>query len=141
MNAMTLSQALTAQPLEFPAWEEMSDLERLHSIWWDAYKDAYGFRPRGVEVGHWTVEDFHAELERLDVAIGLRIEEDRAREKEAILSFEAHLAEVINGLGAANRETALRWIMEADECGGDWEFLCFKNGLPYGYFKTESQAV
>ena len=46
--------------------------------------------------------------------------------------------------GAGNRETALRWIMDADLGGvdvdaananGDWEYLCYLNGLPYGYFK------
>jgi hypothetical protein len=38
-------------------------------------------------------------------------------------------------LGANDRETALRWIHEADGSGGDDEFLCYLNGLPYGYFK------
>ena len=37
--------------------------------------------------------------------------------------------------GAGDRETALRWIMDASDCDGDWEFLCFHHHLPYGYFK------
>lgn len=68
---MTLSQALAAQTQEFPSWEEMSDVEQLHTYWWDAHKDAYGVRPRGQNVGHWTAEDFLQELDRLEKVMEL----------------------------------------------------------------------
>lgn len=134
MTAMTLSRALTLQTQEFPSWEEMSEVEQLHSIWWDAYKDAYGFRPRGQDVGHWTAEDFRGELESLGKAIDRRQEEERQEELRAIDRFEALVAKTI-ATGAQNRETALRWIMDASTCRGDWEFLCYEHGLPYGYFR------
>jgi hypothetical protein len=38
-------------------------------------------------------------------------------------------------MGARDRETALRWIIDASPAAGDWEYFCFLNGLPYGYFK------
>jgi hypothetical protein len=38
-------------------------------------------------------------------------------------------------MGAGNYETALRWIHEADGTDGDDEYLCYHNGLPYGFFK------
>jgi hypothetical protein len=38
-------------------------------------------------------------------------------------------------MGAKDRATALRWIMDASQAGGDWEYFCFLNGLPYGYFR------
>ena len=44
-----------------PAWSDLSELEQLQSIYWDAYKDAHGIRPRGIDTSTWTVEDFEAE--------------------------------------------------------------------------------
>jgi hypothetical protein len=38
-------------------------------------------------------------------------------------------------MGARNRETALKWIMDASNANGDWEYLCHELGLPYSYFK------
>lgn len=136
MTAMTLSRALALQTQEFPSWEEMSEVEQLHSIWWDAYKDAYGFRPRGVEVGHWTAEFFRSDLEFLGKEIDRRLEEERQQELHCIEKFEELVAKTI-ATGAQNRETALRWIMDACPAarGDDWDFLCYEHGLPYGYFR------
>lgn len=135
MTQITLAQALAAQTQEFPSWEEMSDVEQLHSIWWDAYKDAYGFRPRGQDVGHWTAEDFRSELDRLGEEIDRAEKQRRADEAEAVVRFSKRIEKTIKS-GAGDRETALRWIMEADDCRGDWEYLCYQNGLPYGFFKN-----
>lgn len=136
MTAMTLSRALALQTQEFPSWEEMSEVEQLHSIWWDAHKDAYGFRPRGANVGHWTAEDFRDELDVLGKAIDRRLEEQRQQELLCIEKFEALVATTI-ATGAQNRETALRWIMDACPAArdNDWDFLCYEHGLPYGYFR------
>lgn len=134
MTAMTLSQALAAQTQEFPSWEEMSDVEQLHSIWWDAYKDAYGFRPRGQDVGHWTEEDFRKELESLGEEIDRAEKARREDEAAAVVRFSKRVQQVIDS-GAKNYETALRWIHEADGTQGDDEYLCYMNGLPYGFFR------
>lgn len=131
---ITLSQALAAQTEEFPSWEQMSEVEQLHTTWWDAYKDAHGFRPRGHDVGHWTAADFHAELEVL-AEVAERAERARREdEHRAVVKFSKRVEEVIKA-GAKNRETALRWIHEADGSNGDDEFLCYLNGLPYGFFR------
>lgn len=134
MTAMTLSRAMALQTEEFPSWEQMSDVEQLHSIWWDAYKDAYGFRPRGQEVSHFTAEDFRRQITYLGTVIESEEAARREFEKGAARDFEARIGEMI-ALGAKTRETALRWIHEADGTQGDDEFLCYKNGLPYGYFR------
>ena len=134
MTQITLSQALAAQTAEFPSWEQMSDVEQLHSMWWDAYKDAHGFRPRGADVGHWTAADFQQEIESLSRVIERKEQYRREEEARAVARFSQRIQTVIDA-GAKNRETALRWIMEADECNGDWEYLCYCNGLPYGFFR------
>lgn len=134
MENITLAQALAAQTKEFPDWEEMSDVEQLHSTWWDAYKDAYGFRPRGQDVGHWTAEDFRQELDSLGEEIARAEQARRQDEARAIVEFENRVQSVIDS-GAKNYETALRWIHEADGSNGDDEYLCYLNGLPYHYFR------
>jgi len=60
--------------------------------------------------------------------------EDARREQDAIVAFEVLVTKTINS-GAKTREVALRWIMEASTCDGDWEYLCYTHGLPYSYFR------
>lgn len=119
---------------QFKSWEEMTVLEQMACQYWDMYKDAYGVRPRGINTSSWTEEDFVKEFDNLDEVIKERTAERREAEKRAARAFEARIGELIS-LGAKTRETALRWIHEADGSNGDDEFLCYLNGLPYGYFK------
>jgi hypothetical protein len=124
---------------EFKSWEQLSDLERAQCTYWDMYKDAYGVRPRGIDTSAWTLEQFDAEFKILGRAIE---QEEIARtqaEAEATAKFEQHVTNTIC-MGAGDRETALRWIMEASNAGGDWEYFCFLNGLPYGYFNVKEVA-
>lgn len=116
-------------------WEEMSKKEQLECIFWDAYKDAYGIRPRGVDFKSYSEEELNEQIDYLEEVIKQNSEHRKEAEKRAISEFEALVARTIQ-TGAKNRETALRWIMEGSECGGDWEYLCYMNGLPYGYFKV-----
>ena len=123
----------------FKTWEELSELEQLQSTYSDAYKDAYGFRPRGMSSEQWnSVEWFKQELEFLNGEIARRISEEEADEKVAIERFEKSVASMIEA-GAKDRETALRWIFDAEEIDAtsafDLEHFCFQRGLPYNYFK------
>jgi hypothetical protein len=119
---------------EFKLWEDMSGLEQAQCTYWDMYKDAHGVRPRGIDTSNWTLEDFDKEFLYLGKLI--EREEDARHEAELVASkdFEVRIGELI-ALGAMDRKTALNWIMDADEAHGDWEYLCYINGLPYGYFK------
>ena len=119
---------------EFKSWDELSDLEQAQSTFWDMYKDAYGVRPRGVDTSAWTLDDFTSEF----VILGQAIEQEeiarKASEAEAIEKFEKHVTNTIC-MGAGDRETALRWIMQSSSANGDWEYLCYDLGLPYQYFR------
>lgn len=119
---------------EFKSWEEMSVLEQYACQFWDMYKDAYGIRPRGIDTSSWTVEQFEEEFESLQKAINANYEQEKEQQANAMVTFEARIAEVIAS-GARNRDTAMRWIHEAEGSQGDDEYLCFLVGLPYGYFK------
>ena len=118
----------------FKSWEEYTPLEQAAMTYWDMYKDAYNFRPRGVDTSTWTLEDFRKEFETLQFIINRNEAQRRQDEAEAVVRFEARVASIIE-LGAKDRAMALRWIHEAEGTNGDDEFLCYLVGLPYGYFR------
>jgi len=124
---------------EFKSWEEMSLLEQYACQYWDMYKDAYGVRPRGIDTSSWTEADFEAEFEVLGRAIDREEADRKEREAEATVKFEQHVTNTIC-MGAKDRATALRWIMDASSADGDWEYFCYLNGLPYGYFNLKKVA-
>jgi hypothetical protein len=119
---------------EFTTWEQMSDLEQAQCIYWDMYKDAHGVRPRGIDTSTWTLQDFQLEFASLEAVIVREEAQHRVAEKEAVDKFEQHVTNTIC-MGARDRETALRWIMDASNANGDWEYLCYDLGLPYQYFR------
>lgn len=104
----------------------------------DLHKDAYGFRPSQAWYAQWntnTDAEKQTEWDRLVVAL----EESSRRENEmetiSITIFEKRIADTIT-VGAGNREVALRWMMDASDAGGDWDYFAYLNGLPYTYFRT-----
>ena len=119
---------------EFTTWEQMSDLEQAQCIYWDMYKDAHGVRPRGIDTSTWTEYAFQVEFEHLALIIQANDIQRQEAEKEAVDKFEQHVTNTIC-MGARDRETALRWIMDASNANGDWEYLCYDLGLPYHYFR------
>lgn len=119
---------------EFTTWEQMSDLEQAQSIFWDMYKDAHGIRPRSIDTSTWTLEQFQQEFEYLGRVIADNENQRKVFEADAIEKFEKHVTDTIC-MGARDRETALRWIMDASNANGDWEYLCYDLGLPYQYFR------
>lgn len=94
----------------------------------------HGFRPRHIDTSLWTVEQLESELEELQ-AEGERVwaEEKRAQE-DAARRFEKRIEETIAS-GAGDRETAMRWIHQAEETGGDNDYLAYTLGLSYSYFR------
>jgi hypothetical protein len=123
----------------YKSWEDMSEQEQLQCTFWDAYKDAHGFRPRHIDTTTLTVEELKSDIARLASIIQdnerVRIEDEAA----AVVRFETRVASIIQ-LGAKDREMALRWIHEAEGSDGDDEYLCFLVGVPYGYIKTAVAA-
>jgi len=116
-----------------PAWSDLSVLEQLQSIYWDAYKDAYGFRPRGIDTSTWSVQDFEAELASLGEVADRAHAERLASEAEAAEALEVRIQNLIHP--GTNRAQVIAWIADAEGANGDMEFLCFLLGLRYGYFR------
>jgi len=116
------------------SWEEMSPLEQAQCTYWDMYKDAYGVRPRGIDTSAWTLEQFDSEFKVLGEVI--EREEYARKVDEAInaVEFEKRVGDLIAS-GAQNRDTAMRWIHDAEGSQGDDDYLCYLLGLRYGYFR------
>ena len=78
----------------------------------DLHKDARGFRPRGEFFwASWNESDNdgkQAIWDNLISELDVVNREDALREAEALEDFKARITDVI-GLGAGDRETALRW--------------------------------
>jgi hypothetical protein len=121
---------------EFKTWEDMSVLEQMACQYWDMYKDAHGFRPRGIDTSAWTEEDFMKEFEYMGKLITQQEEARVEAEHMASVRFEQRILDLM-ATGAEDRETAIRWIHEAEGTSGDDEYLCWTLGLSYGYFRKE----
>ena len=124
----------------FKTWEEMTTLEQYACQFWDMYKDAYGFRPRGVDTSTWSEADFEAEFVQLSKVIERENEVRVAAEEKATIDFEMRVQGLLMS-GAKSYEMALRWIHEAEGTGGDDEYLAWTVGLPYRYFAVDKAAV
>jgi hypothetical protein len=118
---------------EFKSWEELSPVEQAQCMFWDMYKDAYGVRPRGVDTSAWTLEDFEAEFKTLGVVIEREEIARKEAEAEAIVRFEDRVLNLMHT--GTNRERVIAWLMQAEDIdGNDFDYFCFTQGLPYGYF-------
>jgi len=122
-------------------WDEMSTLEQMQAQYWDMYKDAYGIRPRHMNLEAMTEADFEAEFKILGEVIEREAAIRKENEFKAEVDFEMRVQSLL-ATGARDRAMALRWIHEAEGSNGDDEFLCYLVGLPYGYFrKVDKVAV
>jgi len=118
---------------QFKSWEEMSALEQAQCTYWDMYKDAYGVRPRWIDTTAWTLEVFEAEFASLATAIEQAERERKDAEARAIVDFEDRVANLMHT--GTCRERVIAWLMDAEHANGDFEYFCFTQGLPYGYFR------
>jgi len=115
------------------SWEEMSPLEQAQCMYWDMYKDAYGVRPRGIDTTLWSLEDFEAEFKDLAKVIEREEIARKEAEAQAIVAFEDRVLNLMHT--DTNRERVIAWLMDAEGANGDFEYFCFTQGLPYGYFR------
>jgi hypothetical protein len=119
---------------------EQYERESLISYISDAHKDAYGFRPRGYNYAEWSLAQLEAEADRLSDAVTNAIRErefDEAREVEAL---EVKIADLMD-MGARDRKTAIRWICDSINHGGDLSYVCYELGVPYSMVDEFKEAV
>lgn len=111
----------------------------------DLYKDALGSRPGDGFWRHWnesTLDEKQAIWDGLSDLLEQELERERKAEEQAVANFE-HQVRSNMELGAADRQQAIRWIIESLDpsevdmmYGCSW--VCWELGLPYsmeGEFK------
>ena len=100
----------------------------------DLHKDAYGFRPGADFWSDWKNASSNTKQKVWDdllVDLEHSIERDRAEANAAAEEFMLRI-EKMNEYGAADYETALRWIVDAEgpfENDQDIEHFVWKQGL------------
>jgi len=114
--------------------DQMSELQELESFYCEMHKDVYGVKARWYHAE--SVEQARQDLASLEAALEAEFAREREQQARAVAQFEASVDNCVRS-GAQNRETALRWLMDGSSAGGDWEYFCYQNGLPYGYFRDE----
>ena len=122
---------------------ELSHRENMILIYSDFHKDAYGFRPRGINLYAFTTEELEADFARFEqVCADNRIEEIAA-EFEADKAFQTLIENTIQ-MGAGDEATALRWIAECEveDYGYDYEHYLWNQGIAYSaYGKRIAQKL
>lgn len=118
----------------------------------DLVKEVYGTRGPAREYGHLfyyydeTPGNKQKIWDELCNELEIQMAEDKAWKAKQVAAFEARIQETIV-LGAGNRKTAIRWILEGEFGVGDDTLLpfdpgyaCFKFNLPYS-FEEEFRGV
>ncbi len=82
----------------------------------DLYKDVYGIRPRGYNFHNWSFQELTDFVNDLSEENSRQIEEEKAFEQKALKD--------VMSVGAPDKETAARWLDQADAfyMYGDDEF-------------------
>jgi len=119
----------------YKTWEEYTPLEKAAATWWDMYKDAYNFRPRGVDTSDWTLEKFEEEMDYLHGVIRRNEDARRDEEAEAAIRVEDTIAKMME-CGCRDRAMAQRWLHDIYETEGDTSYLEYNLGVSYGYFAS-----
>lgn len=114
----------------------------------DLHKDAYGFRPSGDRWASWYAMS-EAELLEEEAymcrIVEREIDEDRQRKADAAARFEAAIAATI-AAGAADRATAIRWMIDAEDCAQDVEWYGmeafeWRMGIDFGYIAGAARPI
>lgn len=93
----------------------------------DLFKDAHGFRPR-MDLSGMDAEALDALWTQTLDALDDTLRREDAMEEMAIANLEQRIADAML-LGAADRETALRWMMQA-EGTDEIDYFLWRVGVP-----------
>lgn len=113
---------------------ETEEREFLSTYIYDEYKSVHGIRPRWMDFDAMSIEELRESANRLEQEIIESIAREKVEQEAATIEFEALITQTIT-TGAGDRETALRWLREAEGEMCDDGFFEYLYGLPYGYLR------
>ena len=120
---------------------ELTERQELLCTISDLHKEARGFRPSLDRYELKTDDELMAEIEWLGREVKEEIEREQQIDALCITRFNDEVATFIQQ-GAANRSTAIRWMLQAqgyDETSADADFICYNNGI--NPFIPEGKAI
>jgi len=99
---------------------------------YEMHKDAYGVKGRHYDFDNMSNKELEEELERLCKVAQAEREAEERFEQAAYEKFEGRVAETLK-MGAGDRETAIKWILQAEglENEKDAGYICYSLGLGY----------
>ena len=109
----------------------------------DLHKDAYGFRPSAAFYSEWsnsTDDGKQAIWDNLLAALSREIERQEKAEALAVEELQDQLLLIMTTCNC-DRPDALRHLHEAHNTNGDWGYLEYCLGVPYGYFREDAAKV
>jgi hypothetical protein len=109
---------------------KLTPREEMIQIYSDFHKDAYGFRPRGINYDAMSLEDLEADFARFAEICKDNANAEAIAEAKAVEDFKESVKKTI-ALGAGNESTAFRWLAEAGvvDSGWDMDFYLWKLGI------------
>ena len=129
-EAQIQEQSIIESKLSAGKGDTLTDRENMLLLYSDFHKDAYGFRPRTVNVYAMTTEELEADFDSFSQVCKENAEFEAKAEAQAVEAFKAVLKKTVS-IGAGNEATALRWIAEAAalEYGWDFEHYLWNQGI------------
>ena len=109
----------------------MTERDELLQIISDMNKDINGVRPSLAPFNSMSETELKAEIERLQPLVDEAVAHEQMIDAVCITRFNGEVATFIQQ-GAANRSTAIRWMLQAqgyDETPEDADFICYNNGI------------
>jgi len=99
---------------------------------YEMHKDAYGVKGRHYDFDNMSNKELEEELERLCKVAQAEREAEEKFEEAAYQTFLKRIAENIQ-IGASDKETAIKWILQAEglENEKDASYICYSLGLGY----------
>ena len=99
---------------------------------YEMHKDAYGVKGRHYDFDNMSNKELEEELDRLCAVAKAEREAEEKYEEAAYQTFLKQIAENMK-LGAKDKETAIKWILEAEGLANekDSSYICYSLGLSY----------
>jgi hypothetical protein len=91
-----------------------TEREELLGCYSDFHKDAYGFRPRGVNIMAMTDAELLADIQKFSAIADANYEAEVKREQADLIRFNTLVEQTI-AMGANDRRTALKWLFDGSE--------------------------
>ena len=119
---------------------KLTPREEMIQIYSDFHKDAYGFRPRGINYDAMSLEDLEADFARFAEVCKENANAEAIAEAKAVEEFEASISAIIS-MGAGNKATALRWIAEAGVADSGWDMSYYLWKLGISEYSTAGKPI